>query len=72
MKDLHFLSAYENNIKVVKHVGHMKTARRIKFHDNPVPFEAQEACHKLVPDVELFFKTEKGNNYYKPGNKKNK
>jgi internalin A len=70
MKELHFLSAYENNIKVVKYVGHMKTARRIKFHDNPVPFAAQEECHKMVPDVELFFKTENGNNYYTATNKK--
>ena len=70
MKDLHFLSAYENNIKVVKHVGHMKTARRIKFHDNPVPLAAQEECHKMVPDVELFFKTESGNNYYTATKKK--
>ena len=70
MKKLHFLSAYENKIKVVKYVAHMKTARRIKFHDNPVPFEAQEECHKFVPDVELFFKTESGNNYYTSNKKK--
>ena len=66
MKDLNFLSAYCNKIKVVKYVHHMKTARRIKFHVNPVPFEAQEECHKHLPDVELMFKRDGIPNYYMP------